>query len=147
MSFFVYGLVIVLIILVPNVVFALCNKDGFENNWHNKAVEILEQVGRFGCMIFMFIVIPEISFSSDESFALYIIVNMALLLLYCLLWIVFFKKDNMAKAVFLSVIPSVIFLFSGIISFNIPLIIAAVIFSPCHILISVKNVTEKEKTE
>ena len=147
MTFFVYGLVIVLIILVPNVVFALCNKDGFENNWHNKAVEILEQVGRFGCMIFMFIVIPEISFSSDESFALYIIVNMALLLLYCLLWIVFFKKDNMAKAVSLSVIPSVIFLFSGIISFNIPLIIAAVIFSPCHILISVKNVTEKEKTE
>lgn len=147
MSFFVYGLVIVLIILVPNVVFALCNKDGFENNWHNKAVEILEQIGRFGCMIFMFIVIPEISFSSDESFALYIIVNMALLLLYCLLWIVFFKKSNMAKAVSLSVIPSVIFLFSGIISFNIPLIIAAVIFSPCHILISVKNVTEKEKTE
>ncbi len=147
MSFFVYGLVIVLIILVPNVVFALCNKDGFENNWHSKTVEILEQVGRFGCMIFMFIVIPEISFSSDESFALYIIVNMALLLLYCLLWIVFFKKNNMAKAVSLSVIPSVIFLFSGIISFNIPLIIAAVIFSPCHILISVKNVTEKEKTE
>ena len=147
MSFFVYGLVIVLIILVPNVVFALCNKDGFENNWHSRTVEILEQVGRFGCMIFMFIVIPEISFSSDESFALYIIVNMALLLLYCLLWIVFFKKNNMAKAVSLSVIPSVIFLFSGIISFNIPLIIAAVIFSPCHILISVKNVTEKEKTE
>ncbi|MBO5377224.1 MAG: hypothetical protein J6A41_02435 [Ruminiclostridium sp.] len=147
MSFFVYGLVIVLIMLVPNVVFALFNKDSFENNWHNKAVEILEQVGRFGCMIFMFIVIPEISFSSDESFALYIIVNMVLLLLYCLLWIVFFKKNNMAKAVSLSVIPSVIFLFSGIISFNIPLIIAAVIFSPCHILISVKNVTEKEKTE
>ena len=147
MSFFIYGLVIVLIILVPNVVFSLFNKDGFENNWHSKTVEILDQVGRFGCMIFMFIVIPEISFSSDESFALYIIVNMALLLLYCLLWIVFFKKNNMAKAVSLSVIPSVIFLFSGIMSFNIPLIIAAVILSPCHILISVKNVTEKEKTE
>ena len=147
MSFFVYGLVIVLIILVPNVVFALYNKDGFENLWHNKAVEILEQVGRFGCMIFMFIVIPEVSFPSDESFALYIIVNMVLLLLYCLLWIVFFRKNNMAKAVSLSVIPSVILLFSGIISLNIPLIITAVIFAPCHILISVKNVTEKEKTE
>ena len=147
MSFFVYGLVIVLIMLVPNVVFALFNRDGFENPWRNKTVEILEQIGRFGCMIFMFIVIPEISFPSDESFALYIIVNMSLLLLYCLLWIVFFKRNNMARAVSLSVIPSVIFLFSGIISGNIPLIIAAVIFSPCHILISVKNVTEKEKTE
>ena len=147
MSFFVYGLVIVLIILVPNVVFALCSKEGFENLWHNKAVEILEQIGRFGCMIFMFIVIPEVSFPSDESFACYIIVNMALVLLYCLFWILFFKKNHIARAVLLSVIPAVIFLFSGFISGNIPLIIAALIFAPCHILISVKNVTEKEKTE
>ena len=147
MSFFVYGLVIVLIILVPNVVFALCNKEGFENLWHNKAVEILEQIGRFGCMIFMFIVIPEVSFPSDESFALYIIVNMALVLLYCLFWILFFKKNHIVRAVLLSVIPAVIFLFSGFISGNIPLIITALIFAPCHILISVKNVTEKEKTE
>ena len=147
MSFFVYGLVIVLIILVPNVVFALCNKEGFENLWHNKAVEILEQIGRFGCMIFMFIVIPEVSFPSDESFALYIIVNMALVLLYCLFWILFFKKNHIVRAVLLSVIPAVIFLFSGFVSGNIPLIIAALIFAPCHILISVKNVTEKEKTE
>ena len=147
MSFFVYGLVIVLIMLVPNVVFALMNKDGFENSWNNRTVEILEQIGRFGCMIFMFIVIPEISFPSDESFALYIIVNMALVLLYCLSWIILFRKNNMTRAVFLSAIPSVIFLFSGIISVNIPLIISAVVFSPCHIMISVKNVTEKEKTK
>ena len=72
---------------------------------------------------------------------------MALVLLYCLFWIIFFKKSNMARAVLLSVIPSVIFMFSGFVSGNIPLIIAALIFAPCHILISVKNVTEKEKTE
>lgn len=144
MSFFVYGLVIVLIMLVPNVVFALANKGGFENLWHNKAVEILEQIGRFGCMIFMFIVIPEVSFPSDESFACYIIVNMVLVLLYCLFWIIFFKKNNIVRAVLLSVIPSEIFLFSGFISGNIPLIIAALIFAPCHILISIKNATEKE---
>lgn len=147
MSFFVYGLVIVLIMLVPNVVSALMNKDSFENSWHNKAVELFEQIGRFGCMLFMFIVIPEISFPSNESFALYIIVNMALLLLYCLMWIILFRRNNILKAVSLSVIPSVIFLFSGIMGMNIPLIIAAVIFAPCHILISVKNVTEKENVK
>lgn len=147
MSFFVYGLVFVLIMLVPNIVFALFNKDGFENIWHNRLVEILEQIGRFACMIFMFIVIPEVSFPSDEAFALYIIVDMALLLLYCLLWIVFFRKNNMAKAVSLSVIPSALFMFSGIISGNIPLIIASAVFAPCHILISVKNVKEKENVK
>ncbi len=147
MNFFVYGLVIVLIMLVPNVVFALFNKDGFENPWHNKAVETAEQIGRFGCMIFMFIVIPEVGFRSDEAFALYIIVNTALLLLYCLMWIILFRKNNMLRALSLSVIPSVLFLFSGIISANIPLIISAAVFAPCHILISVKNVTEKEKSK
>ena len=139
MSFFVFGLIVVLIMLVPNVLFAVFNKDGFQNKWHNKPVEILEQIGRFGCMLFMFIVIPEISFSSDEAFALYLIADMALLLLYCLMWAVCWKKNGMLRAVSLSVIPSVLFLFSGIISGNIPLIIAAVIFAPCHILISVKN--------
>ncbi len=147
MSFFVFGLIIVLIMLVPNVLFAFFNKEGFQNAWQNKTVEILEQAGRFGCMIFMFIVIPEVSFSSGDAFALYIIVNIALLLLYCLMWFVFFKKNNLARAVVLSVIPSVLFLFSGIISTNIPLIISAVVFAPCHILISVKNATVKEKTE
>ena len=145
MSFFVYGLVIVLIMLIPNVIFALTNKDGFENNWNNKVVEILEQVGRFGSMLFMFIVIPEISFPSNEAFALYIIVNIILLLLYCLFWIILFKKNNLIRAVLLSVIPAVLFLFSGIISTNIPLIISAVIFAPCHILISIKNVTERDR--
>ena len=139
MSFFVFGLIVVLIMLVPNVLFAVFNKDGFQNKWHNNPVEILEQIGRFGCMLFMFIVIPEISFSSDEAFALYLIADMALLLLYCLMWAVCWKKNGMLRAVSLSVIPSVLFLFSGIISGNIPLIIAAVIFAPCHILISVKN--------
>jgi len=145
MNFFVYGLIIVLIMLIPNVIFALTNKDGFENNWNNKVVEILEQVGRFGSMLFMFIVIPEVSFRSGDAFALYIIVDIALLLFYCLFWFIFFKKNNLAKAVLLSVIPAVLFLFSGIISTNIPLIISAVIFAPCHILISIKNVTERDR--
>lgn len=145
MTFFVFGLVIVLIMLIPNVIFAITNKDGFQNNWSNKIVEALETAGRFGCMIFMFIVIPEVSFRSGNAFVLYILVDIVLILLYCLFWFIFFKKNCMAKAVLLSVIPSGLFLFSGIISTNIPLIISAVIFAPCHILISVKNITEKDR--
>ena len=38
-----------------------------------------------------------------------------------------------------SIIPSVIFLFSGIMSRSILLIIASVLFTPTHILISYKN--------
>lgn len=44
-----FGLLFVVIILVPNVIFAVKCKDGFANKWNKKWVEIVEQVGRFGC--------------------------------------------------------------------------------------------------
>lgn len=40
-----YGLACMLVIMVPNIIFAVKNKDGFQNLWSNKTVEILEQVG------------------------------------------------------------------------------------------------------
>ena len=44
-----WGLIFVILILIPNIVFAITCKDGFENRYQNKLVEILEQIGRFGC--------------------------------------------------------------------------------------------------
>lgn len=40
-----YGFLFMAVILVPNIVFAVRNKDGFQNLWHNRAVELLEQIG------------------------------------------------------------------------------------------------------
>ena len=54
----VFGTVFVVIIMIPNIIYALKCKNGFENKWHNKAVEIVEQIGRFGCFGFMIINIP-----------------------------------------------------------------------------------------
>lgn len=139
--FNIFGLVFIIIIMIPNIIFAIKCKDGFENKWHNKAVEILEQVGRFGCFGFMIINIPGTWFGwwSDEAFAVYLIVNAILVLIYCAIWVVCFRQNNMVKALTLSIIPSVIFLFSGIMCRSILLIVSAVIFAPCHIMISYKN--------
>ena len=57
----------------------------------------------------------------------------------CLGWIVFWKEDSIRKSLYLSIIPSLLFIESGIISGNILLLIFAVIFAPCHILISYMN--------
>lgn len=43
-----WGLIFVVAILIPNIVFAITYKDGFENRYHNKLVGLLEQIGRFG---------------------------------------------------------------------------------------------------
>ena len=138
----VFGAVFMVIIMMPNIIYALKCKDGFENTWNNKGVEIVEQIGRFGCFGFMVINIPGTWFGwwSDEAFAMYIMANMVLIILYCVIWIICFKKNTLFKALALSIIPSVIFLFSGIMSRSILLIIASMLFAPAHILISYKNV-------
>lgn len=137
----IFGLVFMVIIMIPNVIFALKCKDGFENRWENKAVEVLEQIGRYGCFAFMVINIPKTWFgwASDEAFALYLIVDAVLIIAYCVIWVVCFKKNSVFRALSLSMIPSAIFLFSGIMSRSVLLMISAVVFAPCHILISYKN--------
>lgn len=136
-----FGLVFMVIIMIPNVIFALKCKDGFENRWENKFIEVLEQIGRYGCFAFMVINIPKTWFgwTSDEAFALYLIVDAVLVTAYCVIWAVCFKKNSVFRALSLSIIPSVIFLFSGIMSRSVLLMISALIFAPCHILISYKN--------
>lgn len=137
----VFGLVMVAVIMIPNVLFAMKCKDGFVNKWNNKSVETVEQIGRFGCFGFMIINIPGTWFGwwSDEAFAIYLVVDAVLVTLYCVIWAVCFRKSSVFRALALSIIPSVLFLFSGIMSRSILLTIAAVLFAPSHILISYQN--------
>lgn len=137
----VFGLVMVAVIMIPNILFAMKCKDGFVNKWNNKSVETVEQIGRFGCFEFMIINIPGTWFGwwSDEAFAVYLVVDAVLVTLYCVIWAVCFRKSSVFRALVLSIIPSVLFLFSGIMSRSILLTIAAVLFAPGHILISYQN--------
>ena len=137
----VFGLVMVAVIMIPNILFAMKCKDGFVNKWNNKSAETVEQIGRFGCFGFMIINIPGTWFGwwSDEAFAVYLVVDAVLVTLYCVIWAICFRKSSVFRALALSIIPSVLFLFSGIMSRSILLTIAAVLFAPSHILISYQN--------
>lgn len=139
--FNVFGLIFIVVIIIPNVVFAIKRKYGFDNKWDNKFVEFIEQAGRFGCFGFMIFNIPGTWFGwwSDEAFALYLVVDGILVMLYCAIWIICFKKNSVFRALALSVIPSVLFLFSGIISRSVLLTVASVLFAPSHIAISYRN--------
>lgn len=45
--FNIFGLVFIIVIMIPNIVFAIKCKEDFENKWSNKIIELLEQIGRF----------------------------------------------------------------------------------------------------
>ena len=136
-----FGLIFIVIIMIPNILYAIKCKEGFENKFHNKTIELLEQIGRFGCFGFMIINIPGTWFGwwSDEAFAVYLTVNVVLVLLYCGIWMICFKKNTVFRALTLSILPSIVFLFSGVMSRSVLLVISAAIFAPCHIWISYKN--------
>ena len=139
--FNVFGLIFMAVILIPNILFAVKCKDGFENKWKNRTVETVEQIGRFGCFGFMIFNIPGTWFGwwSDEAFAVWLVVDALLVGLYCLVWIVCFRKSSVFRALALSILPSVLFLFSGIMTRSVLLTISALLFAPAHIAISWQN--------
>ncbi len=136
-----YGLIAVAIILVPNIISAVVDKSTFENKYNSKAMLILEQIGRYGCMAFMIFNIPYTYFDFWFTHALivYLAINGVLIALYILGWIVFRKGRNTVKMLWLSIIPTTLFLFSGVMLLSIPLIILAVIFGIGHITVSYMN--------
>lgn len=129
------------IIMIPNIIFAVKEKNGNINFWKNKTVETLEQIGRYGCFIFMIVNIPYTYFGFwfNGAKVIYILINSILVIAYVFIWIICFNKNIIFRAISLSAIPSAIFLFSGITILSLPLILFALIFAPCHITISYKN--------
>ena len=85
------------------------------------------------------------NFWFNHAFIVYLSVNGCLCFLYLLFWILLWNKKGKLKALSLSIIPSSIFIFSGITLASIPLIVFAIIFSANHILISYINAVNNNK--
>ena len=138
----IYGLIFVAVIMIPNIIFAIRCRGGFCNKGIGKFIETAEQIGRFGCFGFMAANIPGTCFGwlFDKAFIVYLAVNTVLSAAYCIIWAVCFKRNSLFRALALSVIPSVMFLFSGIMMRSALLIISSGIFMPSHVAISYKNV-------
>ncbi len=147
--FNLFGLIMVICMMIPNIIFAIKCKEGFENYWYKKWLDILEQIGRFGCFGFMIINVPGTyaGFYSIEAYFIYHIIDIIVIAIYCLIWILCFKKYSVFRTLALSILPSFVFLFSGIMIQSWLLTIAAVIFAPCHIMISYQNEKYRPKQD
>lgn len=135
-----YGLLFIICILVPNIIYAYKNRVTDNIIWHNRFVEILEQIGRYGCIFFMIFNFTRFKTEpSSPALTIYLIINIILIFCYGMTWVFFFKKRTRTRAVLLAILPSIIFLFSGSINYNFPLILSTIIFAPNHFLISYNN--------
>lgn len=136
----IYGLIIMTIVMIPNIIFAIKEKN-FESKYHNKAVEIIEQIGRFGSMGLMIFNIPLLEFGYwfNNGKIVYMALTGVLAVSYCFVWFLYFRKSTMEKAMSLAIIPTIIFVFSGIVQGKVLLIITAILFGIGHIIITYNN--------
>jgi len=139
-----YGLGIMLLIMVPNIIWAIKKTQQSSTNV-NKKIELFEQIGRFGSMFLMIFNIPYTytGFYFEFAEVIYISVNGTLILLYLVIWVICWNKHDRFKSYALSIIPTLIFIFSGVMLGYSLLIISSVIFGIFHIYISISTISNQ----
>ena len=136
----VFGLILVILLLIPNIVYAIKVKDQ-KNLCTNKFMNILEQIGRYACMFLMVfnIGIAEFGFGSVAAFLIYGIGNVLLLLSYWIIWMLYFHKQSFGKQIVLAILPTCLFLLSGITMRHYLLILFGLVFGVGHVYVTYKN--------
>ncbi len=137
----VFGAIIVVLMLVPNVVYALKNR-GEENRCTNRWMNLLEQIGRYGCIAFMWfpLLVGKFSFRSVPEMTLYLGGNGALLAVYWFVYARYLRERTRRRALTLAVVPACIFLMSGLLLRHWLLVVFALLFAVGHIYVTTQNV-------
>lgn len=137
----VFGAIIVVLMLVPNVVYALKNR-GEENRCTNRWMNLLEQIGRYGCIAFMWfpLLVGKFSFRSVPEMTLYLGGNGALLAVYWFVYARYLRERTRRRALTLAVVPACIFLMSGLLLRHWLLVVFALFFAVGHIYVTTQNV-------
>lgn len=136
----ILGLVFVVLLLIPNIIYAFIFRDQ-KNQCDSKFMNILEQIGRYSSMFLMVfnIGIAEFGFSSVGVFLLYGLGNTFLMLAYWIVWMFYFHKKSFWKMMALAIIPTCMFVFSGITRGNILLIVSGAVFGIGHVYVTYQN--------
>lgn len=154
-----FGLFFILMMLLPNILYAVRfrqNRKGAkedlpapigEQKCENRLMVWLEQIGRYLSMFLMVfnIGILEYGFFSFDAITIYLMVNLMLLTAYAVIWIAYFWRQTFQKSMLLAVIPAAMFLLSGIIMRHIPLIASAVVFGVGHIYVTYQRTAPIKK--
>ncbi len=136
----VFGLIFVVLLLIPNIIYAIKEKN-HKNKCKNKFMNVIEQIGRYGCMFLMVfnIGIAEFGFCSVGAFVVYLFGSAFLMILYWIIWMLYFYKQTYLKQILLALVPICLFLLSGSTMRHYLLIIFGVIFGIAHIYVTNQN--------
>lgn len=135
------NMAVVVYLILINIIVA---RKGLSDSFNSKhlAINILEQIGRYGCMILMIFPIFtrgwEFGFKSVTEMLIWICLTVLLLVIYSLLWV---KKANGGVGVLygLAIIPIVLFLMNGFLLWHPALVVVSLVFGVSHFIIVKEN--------
>ena len=136
----VFGAAFVILMLVPNIIYALKNKDE-KNLCSSTLINVMEQIGRYACIILMWLplLVWEFGFASVAGMIIYLVGNAILLAAYWIVFARYMKKKDKNLALTLAILPTCIFLLSGLVLRHWLLAGFAVLFGIGHIYVTLKN--------
>lgn len=123
----------------------IATRKGLADSFSSKRliVDILEQIGRYGCMTFMILPIFvrnwKFGFGSVIDMLLWLCLTILLLGIYSALWLMK-AKGSVGILYGLAILPPVLFLVNGILLRHPALVIAALVFGAFHFIIVKENV-------
>lgn len=134
------GAGIVVLLLIPNIVYAVKHKDE-KNLCTNTLMNAMEQIGRYACIVLMWLplLVWEFGFGSVTEMLLYLAGNGALLIAYWIVFARYMKEKSAGRALTLAVLPACVFLLSGLLLRHWLLVGFAVLFAVGHIYVTMKN--------
>ena len=136
----IFGVITVVLMLIPNIIYAIKNK-GEKNLCTNRFMNVIEQIGRYACIVLMWLPLPvtKFGFAGVLEMVLYMACNGTLLVAYWVVFAVYMKRKTAWLALTLAVLPSCIFLLSGILLRHWLLAGFAVLFAVGHIYVTYEN--------
>ena len=142
----VFGAVIVALLLVPNIIYAIRNKDE-KNLCTNRLMNVIEQIGRYACIILMWLplLVWKFGFSSVSGMVLYLFGNGILIAAYWFVFARYMKEKTAGRALTLAILPACVFLLSGLLLRHWLLVGFSLLFAAGHIYVTWKN-TEAGRT-
>ena len=136
----VFGAVIVILMLIPNIVYAMQNRNE-KNLCTNRFMNVIEQIGRYSCIVLMWLplIVWKFGFASVFEMLLYFVCNGMLLAAYWIVFAFYMKRKTERRALTLAILPACIFLLSGILLRHWLLVGFAVLFAVGHICVTYQN--------
>ena len=136
-----FGAIIVILMLIPNIVYAVKNKDE-KNSCTNQFMNAIEQIGRYACIVLMWLplLVWKFGFPSVFEMILYLFGNGCLLVAYWIAFALYMKKKTPSLALILAVLPACIFLLSGLTLHHWLLAGFAVLFGIGHLYVTNQNI-------